>query len=203
MQDFLNFIRELSPFYIFIALFIAAFVENIFPPVPGDTVTIFGGALVGFQAAGFLNVYIATTVGSVVGFMSLYFIGLKLGRQFFEKKERKIFHPENLDKLEKWFTQYGDLIIVVNRFLAGTRSLVSIFAGISRRPWLRVTILSTISVLLWNGLLIGAGYYLGQNWQVAESAVRAYGKAIMVILVISALIIYFYRRQLKKKEKTV
>jgi membrane protein DedA with SNARE-associated domain len=200
MQDFLNFIRELSPFYIFFALFAAAFVENIFPPVPGDTVTVFGGALVGFKAAGFVNVYIATSLGSVAGFMALYFTGYKLGRQFFERENAKLFHPENLNKLENWFNRYGDTIIVINRFLAGTRSLVSIFAGISRRPWLRVSVLSAISVLLWNGLLIGAGYYLGQNWQMAETAVKAYGQIITVLLILLVVSAFLYHRY-KKKNK--
>jgi membrane protein DedA with SNARE-associated domain len=202
MHDFLEFISGLSPLYIFIALFIAAFVENIFPPVPGDTVTIFGGALVGFQAAGFANVYIATTIGSVAGFMALYYTGFRLGRQFFERGNSKIFHPENLAKLEKWFNKYGDAIIVINRFLAGTRSLVSVFAGISKRPWLRVAVLSTVSVLLWNGLLIGAGYYLGRNWETAETAVRTYGKVIMAVLALSAAAFFFYRKKMKPKEKT-
>lgn len=199
MEDFLNFIKDLPPYAIFISLFIASFVENVFPPVPGDTVTIFGGALVGLGAASFTNVFIATCVGSAFGFMTLYAAGFKLGRQFFSRPNAKVFHPENLAKIDGWFSRHENWVLVLNRFMAGTRSLVSIVAGISKRNWIKVSILSSLSIMIWNGILITAGYYLGQNWEIAEQAVRTYSEIITILLIVLLIIFIIYKYRRKQK----
>lgn len=197
MEEYLNYLKDLPPYAIFFTMFLAAFVENIFPPIPGDTVTIIGGALVGFGISGFSNVFISTSLGSIAGFMTLYITGYKLGSQFFKRSKTKVFHPENLEKLETWFNRHGFLVLVLNRFMAGTRSLVSIVAGISKQKWPKVLILSGISVFIWNGLLISAGFYLGKNWQIAENLVKTYSEiiTIFIVIIIFALVIYKKRKK--------
>jgi len=202
MEDILNFIKELPPALIFVSLFISAFLENIVPPVPGDTVTVFGGALVGFHAASFTNVFFATWLGSLLGFMALYVAGRTYGRQFFERPRTGIFHPENLNRIENWFNKYGAWLITANRFLAGTRSIISVFSGILKKPWLEVVVLSSISIVLWNGMLIFGGYYLGQNWHLAEQAVKTYSAVISIILALMVIAFIVYRVINRKKKNS-
>ena len=46
-EFFLNIIKSISGPYGYLLLAVSAFFENMVPPIPGDTVTVFGGYLVG------------------------------------------------------------------------------------------------------------------------------------------------------------
>ena len=46
---------------IYLFLFAIAFIEYVFPPIPGDTVMVFGAYLVGTGKLDLLIVYIITT----------------------------------------------------------------------------------------------------------------------------------------------
>jgi membrane protein DedA with SNARE-associated domain len=201
IEEILAFLQNLDPLLILLALLFAAFLENVFPPVPGDTVTVIGGALVGSGILTITPTVAVTTLGSGIGFMALYFLGRVKGRQIFENPKIRFFAPENLGKIERWFARWGNAVLFVNRFLAGTRSIVPIFAGLSNIPWVRVFILGTLSALIWNSLLITAGYFLGNNWQLALEFIEIYSRSITLIIIVAvmAIVIYRYRHQIKQK----
>ncbi len=181
------------------SLLIAAYVENIVPPVPGDTVVIFGAYLVGLGKIEFLPSLAMTTIGSLAGFMTYYAVGRYFGREYFAKKNFKWFNSSKIDRIDKWFDRWGYSVVIGNRFLAGTRSVVSIFAGFTRLSILKVTIFAFISSLVWNGLLITAGYYAGKNWQYVKDVVGNYNIIISVIIILvltaSVLIVKKRKRQ--------
>jgi membrane protein DedA with SNARE-associated domain len=205
MLEYLDsFFNQLSPLTAYVLLFVSAFVENIFPPIPGDTVTLVGAYLVASGKLSFVGVYISTTLGSVFGFFAMYIIGLKLGRKFLNSKiGKKVFTEAQYQKTEKWFSKYGYGIIIANRFLSGTRSVISIFAGSFHLNWLYVLGLSTISALLWNGLLIYIIYVVGLNWDVIRSLISQYNKIVIVITLIVASYFVIRRIRLKKSLKDV
>jgi len=193
-DQLMNWIMQLPSLSIYLFLGISAFVENVFPPVPGDTVTVFGAYLVGRGFVGFFGVYIATTIGSLVGFMTIYFLGLKLGRPFFEKpRVTKIFSLENLNKVEGYFNKYGLGVIAANRFLPGIRSIISIFGGIAKLKWWKVAIFALLSCSLWNGLLIYAGYLLGDNWKDIEFYLSRYNTIVLSIIGLLIIIFITYK----------
>ena len=130
MESFLSSIMDIlarsDNSWLYIFLFISAVVENVFPPIPGDTITAFGAFLVGTGRLRFLLVYVVTTVGSVVGFLLLYFIGRYLGRNFFMERDYSFFSKESIVSAEVWFQKYGYWVVLFNRFLPGVRSVISI-----------------------------------------------------------------------------
>ncbi|MCH7818675.1 MAG: DedA family protein [Candidatus Marinimicrobia bacterium] len=196
-EEFMNSVTEMNTAWLYGMLLLAAYMENVVPPIPGDSVVIFGAYLVGLGKIEFLPSLMITTIGSVTGFMTFYAIGRYGGREYFENKKFKWFDKERMNKVEDWIQKKGLLIILTNRFLAGTRSVVSIFAGFARLGWIKVTVLAFISSLVWNGMLITAGYYAGKNWSYVESMLQNYNIFISVIIVlaISAGVILYKRRK--------
>lgn len=196
-EEFMNSVTEMNTAWLYGMLLLAAYMENVVPPIPGDSVVIFGAYLVGLGKIEFFPSLMITTIGSVTGFMTFYAIGRYGGREYFENKKFKWFDKERMDKVEDWIQKKGLLIILTNRFLAGTRSVVSIFAGFARLGWIKVTVLAFISSLVWNGMLITAGYYAGKNWSYVESMLQNYNIFISVIIVlaISAGVILYKRRK--------
>jgi membrane protein DedA with SNARE-associated domain len=195
MEQFFDSLVQLSPLALYLILFLSAYVENVLPPIPGDTVTIFGAYLVGIGRLDFALVLAATTAGSLFGFMTLYTIGYRFGREFFERKNYRFFPREKIVKTEAWFRKYGSVVILGNRFLSGIRSVISISSGVARMPWMRVGVFALISSTVWNAMLISIGYFLGVNWQTVNRLISQYNQVAGVVIVL-VLLAWLVRRWL-------
>ncbi len=198
-----NIITQVDPLLAYLILFVSAYIENTFPPVPGDTVTVIGAYLITTGKLSFTGVWFSTTLGSVLGFFTMYLIGSKLGKEFISNEKRaKIFGFDRIEKIEVWFAKYGYGVILANRFLSGTRSVISLFAGIFKLKSLWVLILATLSALIWNGILMYAGYVLGVNWESITGIISQYNQIVIIltVLLISGFIIYKFviKRRVKK-----
>jgi membrane protein DedA with SNARE-associated domain len=185
LDAFMNYIASLNSGWFYLALFVSAYVENIFPPVPGDTVTVFAAYLVGRSQERFLGVFIFTSMGSIAGFMTYYALGRLIHPEYFQRKNFRFFPASNFKTAENWFKRYGYWIVLLNRFLSGIRSVISIVCGIYRLPWLHVLILTSIGCFVWNGLLIWAGYLLGSNWRMIEAIMQQYSKILLCLLILA------------------
>ena len=201
LDRFLAFLNTLPDILIYILLGLSAFVENVFPPAPGDTITAFGAFLVGTNRLQFLKVFISTTVGSLAGFMFLFWIGSLLGRRFFVEKDFWYFKAEDIIRAENWFRKYGYFLILINRFLPGIRSVISVVGGISGLQVFKVFLLALISSGVWNLIWIGMGYSLGSNWETAKARIveimTTYNVAVLVLLGVGVL--FFVARKVIKR----
>ena len=96
-----NIFSQVDPLMAYLILFASAYIENTFPPIPGDTVTVIGAYLITTGKLSFAGVWLSTTLGSVLGFFTMYVIGSKLGKEFISSKKRaKIFGFERMEKIE-------------------------------------------------------------------------------------------------------
>lgn len=180
--------QSLDPFLLYGMLCFISFVENIFPPSPSDMVVVFGGSLVGLGVIDFVPALLWTTLGSTIGFVTVYKIGDWFGIQIIEKYRPKFFPIEAIHKVEEWFRRYGYWIIVANRFLAGTRAVVAFFSGLSELNFPRTTALSTVSALVWNFALLLGGYMLGKNWERIGSYLGTYSEVVTGIVLLAVLV---------------
>jgi membrane protein DedA with SNARE-associated domain len=203
VEKFLNELRFLPDYLIYFFLGLSAFVENLVPPIPGDTITALGAFLVGVGKLSFAGVYISTTLGSLLGFMTLFWLGGFLGRYFFMERDFKFLQAKDIIKAEGWFGRYGYFLILFNRFVPGIRSVISIAAGISRFRTVPVVFLSLLSCAAWNLIWIFMGCTLGTHWErvrkeMADFLVR-YNMA-MAVLIALVILFFVFRKKFRKKE---
>ena len=192
MEELVLYLKSLSPLLIYASVFAISFIENLFPPFPSDVVVIFAGSLVGLGRASFPITLLSATSGSCLGFMAMYKIGYWFGHKILEQGKIAFIPVESVKKVEAWFVRYGYGMIVANRFLAGTRAVVSFFAGMSELGLAKTSVLSFVSALVWNGILLGAGLSLGSNWQKIGFHLATYSK-IVTALVVGILLIILVR----------
>jgi len=184
LESITSYVASLSPVWFYTALALSAFVENVVPPIPGDTVTVFAAYVVGRTQQGFLGVFISTTVGSAAGFMTLYALGRWIPKDYFVHRNFRLLPASNFLAAERWFQRHGYWIVLANRFLSGFRSVISIVCGVYRLPWPRVLGLSLLACAVWNLLLIYAGYLLGTNWRAIDGILREYSQFMLVLAVL-------------------
>jgi len=173
---------------LYLFLFAVVVCEYLVPPIPGDTLMVLGAYFVGTGKLDLTIVYILTTLGSMGGFLILFFLGKYYGREFFFKKNYRFFSRKMILTTEKWFQHYGSGLIAVNRFLAGGRSVISLIAGISNMKLSTIILAALFSSMLWNGILIASGYFLGKNWHLVLTILKRYNQCLTALLVISFFI---------------
>ena len=148
---------HLDPVFIYIVLFLFAFTENIFPPSPSDVVVVVGASLIATTTMEFIPVLLITSFGSSLGFMLMYFVGKIFGEKIIRSGKLKFITQEGLSNTDIWFNKWGYKLIIANRFLPGTRSVISFFAGVYELEVIKTFIFSTLSAFVWNLLIINVG----------------------------------------------
>jgi undecaprenyl-diphosphatase len=106
-----------------IGLFILAFMESSVFPVPPDIL------LVALSLANTsLALYYATitTIGSVLGGVAGYYLGLKGGRRI----AKRIFSERMIDKADNYFKEYGAWAVLIAAFSPIPYKVFTITAGI-------------------------------------------------------------------------
>lgn len=204
MESLVHFLQSLDPWLVYAVVFCIAYIENLFPPSPSDIVVVFGGSLVGLGRVGFAETLLATTAGSTLGFVTMFKVGEWFGDAILEKGRLKFIPREAVRKVDEWFRRYGYAIIIANRFLAGTRSVVSFVGGMAHMRLAPTTALCFVSALAWNSLLIGGGYLLGQNWEHIGFYLTTYSQIVtgVVIVVVVVLVVgYFTRRNGRRRSR--
>ncbi|MGE5399997.1 MAG: DedA family protein [Ignavibacteriales bacterium] len=202
LEDIITYINGLSPFWVYLTLFVFCFIENVFPPSPSDVVVVFGASLIsgGGREINFIPVLLITSLGSSAGFMLMYYVGMFLGEKIIRSGKLKFISPESISKTDQWFSKYGYKLIILNRFLPGTRSVISFFSGFSELNAKKTFIFATISAFAWNLGLIYLGVVLGNNVNLIDKYLSTYSNiAIFVTLLLILIIIIRY---LVKKSKT-
>ena len=192
VQTIVDWISVVPPISVYVIFTVIAYLENVLPPVPGDVLLAFAGYLAADGLLSLPLIWVLTVLASVVGFMNMYWIGYKLGGQIEDKKDDHILlrfiNYRYFRKGKIWMYKYGQWVIFGNRFLAGTRSVISLTAGMSHLKISQTIINALISSALWNSILLFMGWFIRDNWQVIGGYLSAYGKVILVCIGVLILV---------------
>ena len=173
--------------------------ENVFPPIPSEVILPLAGFLAGQGRFSLPAVVLAATVGSVVGALILYAVGLVFGearvRWLIRRYGRWLTVSErDLDRAVAWFARYGPAIVFFGRLVPIVRSIVSIPAGLGRMGLGQFVVYTALGSAIWNVALIGAGWLLGDNWEAAAPYVEVLQYA--VIAAVTVAVVWFLSRRL-------
>ena len=203
MEELLNGvvvkIGDWNPFWAYAFLLLSAFLENVIPPVPGDTVVLFSAFLVGRGVFDWAPVYAVTCAGGLGGFAVVYALGITRGRAFIEGPGRRFFSARALERVEVWLGRYGMWLIFASRFLSGVRSVIALSAGIGRLPWPRVMVMGLASMAMWNALLLYAGMVAGENWESLLPLLQQYNRLVLTALAAIVALLWIRSRYRAKR----
>jgi membrane protein DedA with SNARE-associated domain len=164
-------------------------------------VIVVGGSLIGTEVLHFIPTLLITSFGSVAGFMTLFFLGTQLDRKIIQAGKWKFISYDALLKVESWFKKWGYWIILVNRFVPGTRSVISFFAGLSELDYRKTTLLAAASALIWNGFIIYLGIIFGNNIPVIDRYLSTYSSIAWIItgIIVAGIALKFLIQKRKQK----
>jgi membrane protein DedA with SNARE-associated domain len=176
--------------------------ENLFPPIPSEVILPLAGFTASRGTFGLLDAILWTTAGSVLGAYILYALGGWLGRERTRALVRRVplMNVDDVDRVEAWFSRHGSKAVFFGRLVPLFRSLVSIPAGIERMPVWRFLGLTFAGSFIWNSVLIMAGYFLGENWQLVEQYAGIFQKIVAATAV--TLVVVFVVRKVRARRRT-
>jgi membrane protein DedA with SNARE-associated domain len=168
--------------------------ESMVFPVPSEAVMPFAGFLIFSGQMSFWAIIIFSTLGSIIGSLISYYIGLFGGRAIIEKYGKYfLLDHHHLLLTEKFFNRFGSKAILISRFVPVVRHLISLPAGIGKMNLFHFIIYTIVGAALWNSFLAYLGYYLGSRWE----EIRKYSEVIdiiLVVLIITVIIFWIYRQ---------
>jgi membrane-associated protein len=139
-------------------LFLASFVEYVFPPFPGDLLVVLGAWYAVHGELSWAATFAAVTAGAIGGAWVDYRIGAAVGRRLEGRLARRSpLSADRLARFEASYRRWGAWLLVANRFLPGLRAFLFVAAGAAGIPLRRVLLLGGISAALWNAALLAAG----------------------------------------------
>ena len=168
-------------------VFIVLFLNNIGFPVPGDTVLLAGGFLVGKGILSFWIVVVMGTAGCFLGGCGGYWLGIRFGRRFLKKITWFRVTPERLKRMDHFFEKFGPKVVFFARFVALLHPVTGLLAGMWKtplRPFLFYNLAGSAAYALIYTL---TGYFFGQKWQIFKSWL---GPVAFYALLITAALLF-------------
>lgn len=161
---------------------LAVALENLFPPIPSEVILPLAGFAAGQGRLSLLAAVLWTTLGSVVGALTLYYAGVALGRDRVRAIAARLplVKLGDIDRTEAWFARHGVKTVFLGRMIPIFRSLISIPAGVGRMPIGTFLLYTTLGSLIWNTAFISAGYLLAENWHAVEVQAERFQQAVIV-----------------------
>ncbi|HSJ62799.1 MAG TPA: DedA family protein [Gemmatimonadaceae bacterium] len=198
IEQALEWLTGLPPLALYLALGIAAAVENIVPPIPADTVVAFGAFLAARGQATPIGTFLATWVGNVGGAMLVYWAARRLGAEWVAARLDRFGGRAREEQMSGWYARRGMVALFLSRFLPGARALVPPLAGALRVPAPRTAAVIGTASALWYGGITWIAYRVGSDWDALQARIGSLSRTTAIVaggLVALGLIIWVVRRR--------
>ena len=208
----MNWITALLGNLNYTTIFFLMLLESTVVPVPSELVV---SPAAYHAASGNLNVILVVlfaTIGADVGASINYVAGYYLGRPIIYKFANSrwghlcLLNQEKVEKSEKYFYDHGVVATLTGRLIPGIRHLISIPAGLSKMPYWKFLLYTTIGAGVWHSILAALGWYLHSfvPEDQLNDKILEYGDIIkwtIIALVIAAIVYFVVKHYVKKAKK--
>ncbi|MDY5588342.1 MAG: DedA family protein [Arcanobacterium sp.] len=200
--QFTNWVVEIMDTLGLGAVLFLTTLENILPFVPSEVVL----PLAGFTASrgqgfGVIAAIVTATIGAVCGSLVLYGLAYKFGRERTRHWMAKVplLDMEDIDKTEAFFDKHSKSTVFFGRMLPVFRCLISLPAGVVKMHLWQFVLYTTAGSLIWNVILVSAGYALGENWYIVEQYGSLFSK--IFIAAVAVVCIWWIVKRVRRNKK--
>lgn len=177
--------------------------ESSFIPLPSELILPPAGYLVHQGRMNIFLVIAAGVLGSILGALFNYWIGIRFGRDFLLRYGRYFgLNEHRYARTERFFLQHGEISTFIGRLLFGVRHFISFPAGVARMSLPRFVFYTGLGAAIWSTALTLLGYYVGRE----QALLHRYYRELTVVLVVFCLVVVavyliFYRRKKLAEER--
>jgi membrane protein DedA with SNARE-associated domain len=180
--------------------------ENIFVLgsfVPGDVVTAAAAVAAATNPAARLTPWALIalgTFGSLLGANVSYVIGRRGGRDLIERVGPRFgMDIQAIEAAEEFFEKRGAATVFLGRFVAVVKNIVPALAGASKMNIFWFELYSLLSAAVYACVLVGVGWFLGDNFQRGLKVFGAFSWLMLMAVVIAAIAMVMAKRKADKR----
>lgn len=177
------------------AILFFVFLEYACFPISSEIILPLSGAIACTVGQSYILMVIASSAAGLLGTYMIYLLSFKLSQKLNAKLDRQ---SSSYRKCQDMFARHGRKAVMFSRVIPLCRTYIALPAGISRLPSNEYLTWSAAGIIIWNSILIGAGYVLGSNWYVFEGIYKKY-KIIVLITLLTFSIILIALKLIKSK----
>jgi membrane-associated protein len=139
------------------------------------------------------KLYLAVFLGAYLSDWVVYWIGRLWGHRLWRFNWfARLFHPERLKQIERYYAHYGILTLLVGRFIPfGVRNCLFATAGLGKMRFWKFLIADGIACLSSNTSLFALAYFCGKN---CTHLVKYLNVVIFSLFLIALIGFIWYKR---------
>jgi membrane protein DedA with SNARE-associated domain len=199
MLGWLEWLSALPTPLLYGAIVVAAFAENIFPPLPADTVVALGAFAAARGNGSAFGAWAATMIGNISGAMAMFALGRRIGITGLSTRFPRLFPAEASQRVAKSFRERGLVGLVISRFLPGVRAVVPPVAGAIGLGAVQSAVAMTIASGVWYGIVCRLAFGAGENAELLLDRIagqqRLVGGIALAIAVVFVGVLIWRRRR--------
>lgn len=200
LQMLVAWLSDVPPAVLYAVLAAAAFLENLVPPLPADTVIAMGAFLAARGQGTAWGAWMATMVGNVGGALLMYQLGARVGMPWLVGRVPGLGSPERVAQLGARLASRGIAAVAISRLLPGVRALVPPLAGAIGLPFQGTAVALGLASGFWYGLICWIAYTAGANAEalLARIAVQQRGVGIVAAAVLITFVVRWWWRRRRR-----
>jgi membrane protein DedA with SNARE-associated domain len=181
----LDLVNSLGP----VGVGLSILAETVVPPIPSEAVLGLAGVLINDGEMGFVPVVLFATLGSILGALFFYYIGMALGprRSHAFLDRLPLVETDDVDKTFSWFERHGRSAVFFGRMVPIVRSFISVPAGVVRMPLGQFLLFTAAGSLIWNTVLVTLGW-LARDFIVANLHYLDYVVVAVAVLAVAWMV---------------
>jgi membrane protein DedA with SNARE-associated domain len=199
MHAWLDWLAALPAPWLYSAIAVAAFLENVFPPLPADTIVALGAFAAARGAGSATGAWAATMIGNLGGAMCMFALGRRVGVVWLTTRFPRVFPAEATAYVAQRFRERGTLALVISRFVPGVRAVVPPVAGAMGVSAVRAAIAMSVASGAWYGVVCVLAFRAGANADQLLSAIarqqRLAGLTAVALVAILVAVVMWRRRR--------
>jgi membrane-associated protein len=170
MLHWLHSLLPHIPHYGYVLVFIVAFLNNLGFPLPGETILLGAGFMLGKTADSVWQPLVAGTAACFLGGIGAFWLGRRLGHGRLEKIHWLHLTRERLKWPEQFFKRHGAKTVFIARFIfLFPPVVVNLLAGMAKMRWRIFLFYNITGSAAYTTTYILIGYFFGKKWKLIEA----------------------------------
>ena len=182
------------PHYGYVLVFIVVFLNNLGVPLPGETILLGAGFVLGKTADSLWQPLVAGTVACFLGGICAFWLGRRLGHGGLEKIRWLHLTPERLRWPERFFERHGAKTVFIARFIFLFPPVAAnLLAGMGKMPWRTFLFYNLTGSAAYTTSYILLGYFFGKKWKLLEAWLGPTALYLMLAAIVIVVLIVIFR----------
>ena len=155
------------PHYGYVLVFLVVFLNNVGFPLPGETILLGAGFILGRAAGSLWEPMVAGTTACFQGGTCAFWLGRRLGAGGLERFHWLHLTRKRLEWPERFFKRHGAKTVFVARFVALFPPIAAnLLAGMTKISWPSFLFFNLTGSAAYTISYILLGYWFGKKWKI-------------------------------------